>query len=140
MGFRQGFLEPAGSRSVQDQGNAKGNLAERVAFAQQAKDVEFQQTFMVTAAEAAEVQALASKAKSGDGFDFSKLAPEAAERLDALYASINGKVGFAMPNLVTNPIPPTADSVANSYTEKVNAQLASASQHLREARLKAFVS
>merc|ERR1712194_177848 len=137
--FDKAFSSLQGVDLSKIKGNAKGNLAERVAFAQQAKDVEFQQTFMVTAAEAAEVQALASKAKSGDGFDFSKLAPEAADRLDALYASINGKVGFAMPNLVTNPITLTSDSAANSYIEKVNAQLVTASTQLREARLKAFV-
>merc|ERR1712039_738500 len=54
-------------------GNAKGTLAERVAFAQQAKEREFQQSFMVTADEAVEVKKLAAGAKSGDGFDFSKL-------------------------------------------------------------------
>merc|ERR1719357_1854258 len=52
---------------------------------------------MVTAAEAAEVKSLASKAKSGDGFDFSKLPADAAERLEALYAAINAKVGRADP-------------------------------------------
>merc|ERR1711935_242242 len=103
-----------------------GNLAERVSFAQQAKDEEFQQSFMVTAAEAAEVKSLASKVQTANGFDFSKLAPEAADRLDALYASINGKVGFAMPDLVTKPITLTSDSAANSYIEKVNAQLVTA--------------
>lgn len=40
----------------------KGSLAERVAFAQQAKEAEFRQSFMVTAAEASEVKSLASKA------------------------------------------------------------------------------
>merc|ERR1712151_458143 len=67
-------------------GDAKGSLAECVAFAQQAKDLEFQQSFMVTGSEAAEVKALAGAAKVGNGYDFSKLAPDAAERLDALYA------------------------------------------------------
>merc|ERR1711972_109435 len=75
-------------------GDAKGSLAERVAFAQQAKEAEFQQSFMVTPAEAAEVQTLAGKAKSGDSYDFSKLPAEAAERLDTLYSAINAKVGY----------------------------------------------
>jgi len=138
--FDQAFGSLQGVDLSKVAGKKDGNLAERVAFAQQAKDEEFQQSFMVTAAEAAEVKSLASKAKAGDGFDFSKLAPEAADRLDALYASINGKVGFAMPDLVTKPIDLTSDAAANSYIEKVNAQLVSASQQLKQARLKAFVS
>merc|ERR1712194_723601 len=125
--FDQAFGSLQGVDLSKVKGKKDGTLAERVAFAQQSKDEEFQQTFMVTATEAAEVKSLASKAKSGDGFDFSKLAPEAADRLDALYASINGKVGFAMPDLVTNPITLTSDSAANSYIEKVNAQLVTAS-------------
>jgi len=120
--------------------DAKGSLAERVAFAQQAKDAEFRQTFMVTAAEAAEVKSLAGKAKTADGYDFSKLAPEAAERLDLLYSSINAKVGYAMPDLVSKPIPKTADPAANTYIEQVNAQLAAVGAQLRQARLTAFVS
>jgi len=121
-------------------GDPKGSLAERVAFAQQAKDLEFQQSFMVTAAEAAEVKSLGEQAKAGDGYDFGKLAPAAAERLDALYAAINAKVGFAMPDLAMKPIPHTKDSAANAYIDKVNAQLATASQQLKTARLSAFVS
>merc|ERR1740123_2748280 len=120
-------------------GDAKGSLAERVAFAQQAKDLEFQQSFMVTAAEAAEVKKLAGAAKSGEGYDFGKLAPAAAERLDALYASINAKVGFAMPDLAMKPIPHTKDSAANSYIDKVNAQLSASAAQLKAARLQAFV-
>jgi hypothetical protein len=138
--FDAAFSSLQGVDLAKVQGNPKGTLAERVAFAQQSKDQEFQQTFMVTAAEAAEVQKIAGQAKVGDSYDFSKLAPEAAERLDALYASINGKVGFAMPDLATKPIAQTSDSAANSYIEKVNAQLATAAQQLRQARLKAFVS
>merc|ERR1711933_543942 len=104
-----------------------------------AKDLEFQQTFMVTGAEAAEVQKLAGQAKVGDGYDFSKLAPDAADRLDALYTSINAKVGFAMPDLAMKEIPHTKDSAANAYIDKVNAQLAAAAAQLKAARLQAFV-
>ena len=79
---------------------------------------------MVTSQEAAEVKAIAIKAKSGADYDFSKLTPEAAERLDALSASINAKVGYSLPStLGTKPIKETSDSV--------NAQLASAAQSLR---------
>merc|ERR1711920_739383 len=121
-------------------GDAKGSLPERVAFAQQAKDLEFQQSFMVTSAEASEVKSLAGAAKVGDGYDFSKLAPDAADRLDALYASINAKVGFAMPDLAMKPIPHTKYGDANTYIDKVNAQLATVAQQLKAARLTAFVS
>jgi len=110
------------------------------AFAQQAKDLEFQQSFMVTGAEAAEVRKLAGAAKAGEGYDFSKLAPDAAERLDALYTTINAKVGFAMPDLAMKPIPHTKDSDANAYIDKVNAQLATAAAQLKATRLQAFVS
>jgi len=119
-------------------GDAKGSLAERVAFAQQAKDLEFQQSFMVTGAEAAEVRKLAGAAKAGDGYDFSKLAPDAAERLDALYTSINAKVGFALPEIAAKPIAATTDSAGNAYVEAVNAQLSAATAQLQNARLTAF--
>merc|ERR1712050_422475 len=108
--FNAAFASLQGVDLSSVKGDAKGSLAERVAYAQQAKDLEFQQSFMVTAAEAAEVKSLAGAAKVGDGYDFSKLAPDAAERLDALYASINAKVGFAMPDLDMKPIPHTKDS------------------------------
>merc|ERR1740121_676562 len=138
--FNAAFSSLQGVDLSSVKGDAKGSLAERVAFAQQAKDEEFQQSFMVTGAEAAEVKSLAGAAKVGDGYDFGKLAPDAAERLDALYASINAKVGFAMPDLAMKPIAHTKDSDANAYIDKVNAQLAAASAQLKAARLTAFVS
>lgn len=121
-------------------GNPKGTLAERVAYAQQAKDGEFKNMFMVTGSEAAEVKQLAGAAKVGDGYDFSKLAPDAAARLDALYTSINAKVGFAVPDFSLTPIAKTSDNEANAYIDKVNAQLQAASKQLKDARLTAFVS
>jgi len=138
--FNSAFQSLQGVDLASTQGDAKGTLAERVAFAQQSKDREFKQTFMVTGAEAAEVKSLAAGAKVGDGYDFSKLAPEAAARLDALYTSINAKVGFAMPDLAISPISHTKDTAANDYIDKVNAKLATAAAQLKEARLKAFVS
>merc|ERR1712187_188572 len=117
--------------------NANGSLAERVAFAQQAKEAEFQQTFMVTAKEAAEVNAIVSKA--GSDYDFSKLPADAMEKLETLYTSINAKVGYAMPDsLGTKPIGATSDSTANSYIDSVNKQLEAAGAQLKAARLKAF--
>jgi len=138
--FESAFKSLQGVDLSKTKGNASGTLPERVAFAQQEKDKEFQQNFMVTSAEAAEVKKLASGAKSADGYDFSKLTPEASERLDALYKSINQKVGYAMPDLVAKPIQKTSDNAANAYIDKVNAQLEKAAAQLRQARLTAFVS
>jgi len=90
------------------------------------------------AQEAAEVKSLASKA--GKDFDLTKLPADSAERLDALYSSINAKVGYSLPgDLGSTPIGATSDATANSYTAKIDAQLEAAAQKLREARLKAFV-
>jgi len=138
--FNNAFGSLQGVDLSATKGNATGSLAERVAFAQQAKDIEFQQSFMVTGAEAAEVKSLATAAKSGDSYDFSKLAPDAAERLDSLYTSINSKVGFAMPDLNMKAIAHTQDSAADAYIDKVNAKLAAAAGQLKAARLQAFVS
>lgn len=125
---------------MKTKGNATGTLPERVAFAQQVKEQEFRQTFMVTQEEAGEVRKLAGQAKSGDGYDFSKLSQDAAERLDALYASINAKVGYSLPEtLGTRPVDATSDSSANAYIDQVNQQLTSAASKLREARLRSFV-
>merc|ERR550525_1591768 len=118
-------------------GDPQGSLAQRIAHAQQSKEAEFKQTFMVTAQEAAEIRAIAG----GSELDLNKLTPSAAERLDALYTSINAKVGYSLPEtLGTQPIKPTSDAQANTYVEQVNAQLAAAAKTLREARLQAFVA
>merc|ERR1711957_885822 len=136
--FDDAFKSLSGVDLAKTKGNAAGTLAERVAAAQQAKDAEFVQTFMVTAQEAAEVKSLASKA--GKDFDLTKLPADSAERLDALYSSINAKVGYSLPgDLGSTPIGATSDVTANSYTAKIDAQLEAAAQKLREARLKAFV-
>lgn len=137
--FETAFKSVQGVDLMSVKGNPKGSLAERVAFAQQAKETEFQQTFMVTAEEAAEVKAITNKVKSGTSYDFSKLTKEASERLDALYAAINAKVGFSLPEtLGTKPIATPSDAAATPYVEKVNAQLAAANAQLRHARLTAF--
>merc|ERR1712228_749843 len=121
----------AGVDLMTAKGDPKGSLAERVAFAQQAKEKEFQQTFMVTAAEAAEVKSIAAKAGGAD-FDYSKLPMDAKERLNALYTSINQKVGYAMPDgLGTKPVAQTSDSSTKAYIDAVNAQLDAASTQLQ---------
>jgi len=117
-------------------GDPKGSLAERVAYAQQAKELEFQQSFMVTPDEVAEVKSIVSKAPGGD---ISKLPSDALDKLNALYVKINQKVGFALPEgLGTKPIAATSDSAANGYVEAVNAQLEAAATTLQQARLSAF--
>jgi hypothetical protein len=135
--FEDAFSSLAGVDLMSATGNASGTLAERVAYAQQAKEAEFKQTFMVTASEAAEVKALVGEA--GADYDFGKLSEASSKRLDALYASINAKVGYALPeSLGTKPIAATPDASANPYVEAVNAQLAQMDAALKNARLKAF--
>jgi len=90
---------------------------------------------MVTAAEAAEVKAVAKEA--GADFDLSKLSEASAKKLDALYASINGKVGFAVPADLGSEIS-SSDASANSYVDSVNSQLVAMQANLKNARLKAF--
>ena len=102
--FADAFGSLQGVDLAKSKADAKGTLAERVAYAQQAKEKEFEESFMVTAKEAEEVRSLASKAKAGqarkgqgfslghgEDYDFSKLPAEALQRLEALYSSINTK-------------------------------------------------
>merc|ERR1740139_1491886 len=139
--FDQALKSLQGVDLMSAKGNATGTLPERVAFAQQAKEREFQQTFMVTAAEANEVKDLAGKAKSGDSFDFSKLPADSLKRLNSLYTSVNAKVGFALPeSLGSKSIDASSDGAANSYVDAVNAQLATTSNQLENARLAAFAN
>eukprot|EP00928_Gymnodinium_smaydae_P050734 TRINITY_DN342_c0_g1_i2.p1 TRINITY_DN342_c0_g1~~TRINITY_DN342_c0_g1_i2.p1 ORF type:complete len:526 (+),score=164.06 TRINITY_DN342_c0_g1_i2:45-1580(+) len=114
-------------------GDPKGSLAERIAFAQQAKEREFQESFMVTASEAAEVKKLAP------GGDISKASADALEKLNNLYASINAKVGYSLPEtLGTKAVAHTSDADTKAYVDSVNAQLDAASKALQTARLAAF--
>jgi len=112
--------------------NADGTLAERVAFAQEQKENEFKQTFMVTAEEVSQVKALAAEG------DPENLSPESLKKLESLYMSINNKVGFALPNVVLKPIAASADSAADVYVGEVNARLDGLTSKLHSARLKAF--
>lgn len=122
------------------EGNPAGTLAERVAYAQQTKEREFQTTFMVTAAEAAEVKSIGDLAKDGDGFDFSKLEADSLSRLNALYTSINAKVGYSLPDSVgSKAINHSSDSEANAYIESINSELAVTMKQVETARLTAFV-
>jgi hypothetical protein len=137
--FEDAFASLAGVDLMTAAGDPAGTLAQRVAFAQQAKEAEFKQTFMVTPEEAAEVRAVVSEAKAGDDYDFSKLSEASAKKLDALYVGINSKVGYSLPeSLGTKSIEATSDASANPYIESVNAQFAPMQAALKNARMKAF--
>lgn len=135
--FETAFKSLAGVDLMTTKGDPKGSLAERVAFAQQAKEKEFQQSFMVTAEEAAEVKAIVAPA--GKDMDLTKLSVEALAKLNALYVKINQKVGYALPeSMGTKAIAPIADASANAYVDAVNSQLDAAAKQLQLARLAAF--
>jgi len=136
--FDAAFKSLGGVDLMAAKADPKGSLPERVAAAQQAKQKEFEQTFMVTPKEASEVRALLKEAKSGKDFDFTKLSAASSKRLDQLYTSINTKVGYAMPALKLEAIPEGPDAKANAYISQVNAELAGAAAKLRAAQLTAF--
>merc|ERR1712084_31813 len=92
--FEEAFASLGGVDLMTTKGDPKGSLAERVAYAQQAKELEFQQSFMVTPDEVAEVKSIVGKAPGGD---IGKLPGDAMEKLNALYVKINQKVGYALP-------------------------------------------
>jgi len=137
--FASAFKSLEGVDLATMKGDANGTLPERVAFAQQSREKDFKQTFMVTAEEAAEVKALVSKAKSGSDFDFTKLSAENLSQLNALYTSINNKVGYSLPtDLGSKAVEATTDGEATSYVDKINAQVKEAATKLEQARLTAF--
>lgn len=133
--FEKAFSSLDGVDLMTLEGNASGSLAERVAFAQQAKEKEFQESFMVTAAEAEEVKAIGAQAKKDDGFDFSGLEESALDRLRSLYTSINAKVGYSLPESVGSK----TINDSSAYADSVNSQLAATLQQVENARLSAFV-
>jgi len=137
--FEDAFQSLAGVDLMTAKGDPKGTMAERVAYAQQSKEAEFKQTFMVSAAEAAEVKKVVSEAKQGKDYDFSKLSEASAKKLDSLYLSINGKVGYSLPvSLGSQPITHGADGSANAYVDAVNGSLTAMQAELKNARLRAF--
>lgn len=137
--FQEAFDSLNGVDLLTVKGDANGTLPERVAYAQQAKEHEFQRTYMVSAAEAEEVRSIAGGVQSGESFDISKLSEDAIARLNTLYNTINSKVGFSLPeNLQTKAVTQSDDAAANAYAEKVNNQLLSAQKELQRARLEAF--
>merc|ERR1711865_611952 len=139
--FKSAVASLAGVDLMTSKGDAAGSLAERVAFAQQSKEQEFKQTFMVTKEEAAAVKAVVKEAKVGDDYDFSKLSASSAEKLDNLYMSINAKVGYSLPaDIGTHAIEHSPDAKANTYVDAVNSQLSDMQAGLKNNRLKAFAA
>jgi len=137
--FEDAFASLAGVDLMTAKGDATGTLAERVAFAQQSKEAEFKQTFMVTPAEAKEIKSVVGEAKVGDDFDFSKLSDASAKKLDGLYTRINAKVGYSLPMSVgSKALEANSDASAKGYVESVNSQLAAIEAQLKSARLKSF--
>merc|ERR1712151_1301190 len=92
--FEDAFKSLAGVDLMTTKGDPNGTLAERIAFAQQAKELEFQTSFMVTPDEVAEVKSIMGKAPGGD---IGKLPGDAMEKLNGLYVKINQKVGYSLP-------------------------------------------
>jgi len=118
--------------------NPKGTIVERVAASQQAREKEFQASFMVTSAEANAVRELAQKCVSGGECDPSKLSVDDAARMENLYKSINQKVGFYVPTETLEPMEVTGDENAKKYVESVNQEIALANERLRRERYSAF--
>lgn len=140
--FAAAVQELAGVDLLAAKADPKGSVLERVAFAQQGKERDFKANFMVTADEAAQVKTLTAPVKKGAGdYDFSKLSDENAKKLDGLFSSINGKVGYHLPSEAgLKQLPLVGDSEADKYTEDVNTQIATISAKLKEERLKAFAT
>jgi len=118
--------------------NPNGTIVERVAASQQAREKEFQASFMVTSAEANAVRELAQKCVSGGECDPSKLSVDDAARMENLYKSINQKVGFYVPTETLEPMEVTGDENAKKYVESVNQEIALANERLRRERYSAF--
>jgi len=133
--FNAAFTSLSGVDLMTAKADPKGTMPERVAYAQQAKEAEFKSTFMVTPEEAKEVKKVIKEA--GKDLDFSKLSAESAKKLDALYGSINAKVGYSVAADLGSEIK-SSDPSAQSYVDSVNSQLAAMQANLKNARLKAF--
>merc|ERR1712216_502653 len=63
---------------------------------------------------------------------------ESLERLNALYTSINNKVGYSLPSTLGMKSVDVADADGKTYAEALNGQLSAAAEKLQNARLAAF--
>ncbi|CDJ65282.1 LOW QUALITY PROTEIN: hypothetical protein, conserved [Eimeria necatrix] len=71
-----------------------GSVRERVSAIFRRREQEFLEMFTVSPEEADEVKRITGKCKSGNGYDFSKLSKEEADRLDNLQQIIFDRVGY----------------------------------------------
>jgi len=139
--FQKSFDEVAKANLATTKGNASGSIVERVAAVQQSRESQFTTSFMVSAAEAAEVKKLGAGALSGDSLDLTKLSEENLAKLEALFTKINNKVGYNFPSdkqLLTQ-IDKTGDSGSDEFVEYANHQVSIALAKFKAARLGSFV-
>jgi len=137
--FNKAFADIAASGDKKVAAKADGSIVERVAFVQQAREKAFQAAFMVSADEAAEVKKLGQKAISGDTLDLTKLDAAAVDRLEALFTSINNKMGYKRTAEAPKPIPTTGDAKADEFITFANDQVELNLAKLQQQRLAAFV-
>uniref|UniRef100_A0A0G4ICX6 Uncharacterized protein n=1 Tax=Chromera velia CCMP2878 TaxID=1169474 RepID=A0A0G4ICX6_9ALVE len=117
-----------------------GSIVERVAAVYKEKEAAFLKEFTVSKAEAEEVKKLAAPAKSGSGFDFSKLDAKSMERLEDLFRSITGRLGLvSFDEKMLQPLA-TEDADAQSFVGFVNEQLEMTAMKIRNSRLSSFVA
>jgi hypothetical protein len=139
--FTKAFDEVAKANLATVKGKADGTIVERVAAVQQAKEEVFKASFMVSAAEAAEVKKLGEKAVSGASFDLAKLDEASLKRLESLYTSINNRVGYKLPTEkeIMSEIKKTGDSSSDEFVDYANHQVSLALAKFQAERLGAFV-
>jgi len=139
--FTKAFDEVSKADLATVKGKADGNIVERVAAVQQAREGVFQSSFMVSAAEAAEVKKLGGKALSGDSLDLSKLDEASLKRLEDLFTSINNRVGYKFPTEkeILSTIKETGDAGPDEFVKYANHQVSLALAKYQAARLGAFV-
>lgn len=136
--FNNSLKEVAAAKLDSATGHVPGSVTERVAHVFIQKEKDFLASFTVKADEVSKVKGLAKLARTGDGYDFSKLNTEQSAELESLYKSINTRVGFATADESAFKSLETHDAQAKQYTEFVNQQLALTVAKLRNARLSAF--
>nr|AET50857.1 hypothetical protein [Eimeria tenella] len=115
-----------------------GSVRERVSAIFRRREQEFLEMFTVSPEEADEVKRITGKCKSGNGYDFSKLSKEEADRLDNLQQIIFDRVGYT--TVTENDIKPLTAVGASgaALIEHVNSQLETVKANIRNARLTSF--
>jgi restriction endonuclease Mrr len=139
--FIKAFDDVSKANLATVKGNPSGTIVERVAAVQQAKEEGFKASFMVSAAEAAEVKKLGGKALSGDTLDLAKLDEASLKRLESLFTTINNRVGYKFPTEkeIISEIKKTGDATCDEFVDYANHQVSLALAKFQAARLGAFV-